>query len=306
MKRLILAACLSAIVAPAHSDTPADPGLAEVRALGRLNGEALACAYRATTVRIKKLIIAHAPKSRRYGDIFETTTSEAFRTALASGQPACREEAALGREVDRLATQLQAAVPAELSQQGAVPAEWAKPSDPEQPDSGIIPRYLLMDAKGRAVTQDDFPGRFQLISFGYTFCPDICPTTLAEMALILNKLGTLAERVQPIFITIDPERDTPEKLAQYTAFFQSRILGLSGSPELVRRVADNFHVRYAKHLEPGEPPERYSVDHSAGMYLLGPDGRYLGKFSYGTPPAQAAERLRLLLENEHRVAPGGE
>jgi protein SCO1/2 len=175
-------------------------------------------------------------------------------------------------------------------------AEMPQQGSEEQPEAGIIPRYLLMDTKGRAVTQQDFPGKFQLIAFGYTFCPDICPTTLAEMSLIMNKLGDRADRLQPIFVTVDPERDTPEKLSQYTVFFHPRIIGLTGSPELVRRVADNFKVLYKKHLEPGAAADRYSVDHSAGMYLLGPDGSYLGKFAYGTPPTEAVERIRVLMD----------
>ncbi|MBU0594040.1 MAG: SCO family protein [Pseudomonadota bacterium] len=168
----------------------------------------------------------------------------------------------------------------------------------EQPETGIVPRYLLMDHRGRAVTDQDFPGRFQLISFGYTFCPDICPTTLAEMALIMNKLGKKSERLQPLFVTVDPERDKPEVLRRYTAFFHPRIIGLSGSPELVRRVADHFKVRYEKHWEPGAAKDKYSVDHSAGMYLLGPDGSFLAKFAYATPPTEAAERIRRLMEEQ--------
>lgn len=177
-------------------------------------------------------------------------------------------------------------------------AEAPQQNGAEQPETGIIPRYLLMDTKGHAVTQQDFPGKFQLIAFGYTFCPDICPTTLAEMSLIMKKLGKQSDRLQPIFVTVDPERDTPEKLSQYTAFFHPRIIGLTGSPELVRRAADNFKVLYRKHLEPGAAPDRYSVDHSAGMYLLGPDGSYLGKFAYRTPPTEAAERIKVLMEKE--------
>lgn len=165
-----------------------------------------------------------------------------------------------------------------------------------QPEEGIVARYLLMDARGRAISDQDFRGRFQLISFGYTFCPDICPTTLAEMSLVLEKLGKDAERIQPIFVTVDPERDTPEVLKRYTAFFDKRILGLSGSPELVRRVADHFKVRYQKHREPGAPADQYTVDHSAGIYLLGPDGRFLTKFAYAMPPAEIVQRLKAWME----------
>jgi protein SCO1/2 len=187
------------------------------------------------------------------------------------------------------------------------PIAWAEvaPADgEEQPEAGIVSRYLLMDHRGRAVTDQDFPGRFQLISFGYTFCPDICPTTLAEMSLIMGKLGKQADRLQPLFVTVDPERDTPEVLRRYTAFFHPRIIGLSGSPELVRRVADHFKVRYEKHWEPGAAKDKYSVDHSAGMYLLGPDGRFLAKFAYASPPAEVAERIRRLMDERPLPADG--
>jgi cytochrome oxidase Cu insertion factor (SCO1/SenC/PrrC family) len=160
---------------------------------------------------------------------------------------------------------------------------------------GINARYLLMDANGRAVSNEDFPDSFQLIAFGYTFCPDICPTTLAEMAVIMDKLGAASARLQPLFITVDPERDSAAQLRTYTAFFHPRIIGLSGSPALVRRAADNFGVRYEKVVEPGAPPEQYAVDHSAGMYLLGPDGHFIRKFAYGMPPPEIAARIGEIL-----------
>lgn len=156
---------------------------------------------------------------------------------------------------------------------------------------GIVARYLLMDANGRAVSNEDFAGRFQLIAFGYTFCPDICPTTLAEMAVIMDRLGPAAERLQPIFITVDPERDSAALLRSYTTFFHPRIIGLTGSAALVRRAADHFKVRYEQVREPGQAAARYAVDHSAGMYLLDPAGRFVRKFAYATPPAEIAERL---------------
>jgi protein SCO1/2 len=168
--------------------------------------------------------------------------------------------------------------------------------------TGINSRYLLMDTRGRSVSDQDFPGRFQLIAFGYTFCPDICPTTLAEMAVVMEKLGKQSERLQPLFVSVDPERDTPEILRRYTEFFHPRIIGLTGSPELVRRVANNFKVIYAKHWEPGAAKDKYSVDHSAGMYLLGPDGSFVAKFAYATPPQEVAERIRvLMLEDSQRT-----
>jgi len=158
---------------------------------------------------------------------------------------------------------------------------------------GINPRYLLQDPLGRSVTSEDFRGRFQLIAFGYTYCPDVCPTTLVEMAEILKQLGTDAGRLQPIFVTVDPERDTGKVLKIYTEFFDPRILGLTGSPALVRRAADNFKIRYAKVREPGS--ENYAVDHSAGMILLGPDGLFVRKFGFGAPVERIVDELRQIL-----------
>ncbi len=156
---------------------------------------------------------------------------------------------------------------------------------------GINPRYLLQDPNGRSVTSEDFRGRFQLIAFGYTYCPDICPTTLVEMAAILKQLGDQAGRLQAIFVTIDPERDSGQVLKTYTRFFDPRIIGLTGSPALIRRAADNFKIRYAKVHEPGGDPAHYAVDHSAGMILLGPDGSFITKFAFATPVDELSARI---------------
>jgi protein SCO1/2 len=161
----------------------------------------------------------------------------------------------------------------------------------------IIPRYLLQDPNGRSVSNEDFRGRFQLISFGYTYCPDICPTTLVEMAEILKQLGEDASRVQPIFISVDPERDTGKILKTYTEFFDPRILGLTASPALVRRAADNFKIRYAKVREPGTAPDRYAVDHSAGMILLGPDGAFIKKFAFAMPVTNITEQIKNFIKS---------
>jgi len=164
-------------------------------------------------------------------------------------------------------------------------------------NNGINPRYLLQDPNGRSVSSEDFRGRFQLISFGYTYCPDVCPTTLVEMAEILKQLGKQADRFQAIFISVDPERDSGQVLKTYTEFFDPRILGLTASPALVRRAADNFKIRYAKVREPGGDPGRYAVDHSAGMILLGPQGEFIKKFAFSTPVPEVTKQLGELLNN---------
>lgn len=162
----------------------------------------------------------------------------------------------------------------------------------------IVPRYLLQDLNGRATTPEDHKGYYQLIAFGYTFCPDICPTTLTEMAAVLKELGPQAQRVRPIFISLDPERDTLAVLREYTAFFDPRIIGMTGSPALVSRAAQNFKVRYQKVKKESGNAANYAVDHSAGMVLLGPDGSFAKKFAYGTPPAEIVTTIRLFLDME--------
>lgn len=157
----------------------------------------------------------------------------------------------------------------------------------------VNPRYLLIGPDGQAVSDQDFRGRFQLIAFGYTYCPDICPSTLVDMAELLKQLGPDAGRVQGIFISVDPERDTPRVLQTYTRFFDARILGLSGTPELVQRAARNFRVRYAKVA--GKDAKNYAVDHSAGLYLLDPAGQFVKKFAYGRPVDEVLAELRVFL-----------
>jgi len=177
------------------------------------------------------------------------------------------------------------------------PAAVGDPLDDGRGDApaGVPARYLLIDGNGRAVTHEDFPGRFQLLTFGYTYCPDVCPTTLAEMAAVMKALGDDATRLQPIFISVDPERDTPSQLRSYVAFFHPALLALTGSPQLLRRAADSFKVRYEKVREPGAATGEYTLDHSAGMFLLGPDGVYLRKFGYGLPVAQVAAAIREIM-----------
>lgn len=162
--------------------------------------------------------------------------------------------------------------------------------------SDIRTRYILQDPRGRVILDEYFAGRFQLITFGYTSCPSVCPGTLAIMALVLKNLGPLAEQVQPIFISVDPERDTPEILGRYVKNFDDRIMGLTGTPDYVRGAANNFKVSYAKHQDPGAPANEYSVDHSVGIYLVGPDGRFLTRYGYSVSAQDISDRLKPRIE----------
>ncbi|MBN8901087.1 MAG: hypothetical protein BGO51_21565 [Rhodospirillales bacterium 69-11] len=134
--------------------------------------------------------------------------------------------------------------------------------------------FTLENGNGKTVTDRDFRGRYMLVYFGYTFCPDVCPTTLNAVADAMDKLGPKADRVQPVFITVDPKRDTPAVVKQYAAAFGSRIEGLTGTPEEIAKVAKEYRVYYAEHRT-GPGPNDYTMDHSSILYLMGPDGRFI-------------------------------
>ena len=179
------------------------------------------------------------------------------------------------------------------------PGSQAASSTPDisaSPDR-LMPRYLMMDQFGHSVSNDDFPGKLQLIYFGYTYCPDICPTSLAVMAQALSILGEDAEQIQPIFITVDPQRDTPALLAEYVAYFHPRMLGLSASQAATKRIAELFRARYERVNAESGDPERYTMDHAASLFLLGKQGEFLTKFAHGLPAREVAKRLRDYLRN---------
>jgi|ERR1700722_4765534 protein SCO1/2 len=134
--------------------------------------------------------------------------------------------------------------------------------------------FTLEDSAGKPVSDRDFRGKYMLVYFGYTFCPDVCPTTLNEVADALDHLGTKANDLQPIFITVDPKRDTPAVVKQYTAAFSPKLIGLTGTPEQIAAVAKAYRVYYAEHRT-GPGPNDYSMDHSSILYLMGPDGKFI-------------------------------
>lgn len=154
--------------------------------------------------------------------------------------------------------------------------------------------FTLVDQTGKTVTERDFRGRYMLVFFGFTHCPDICPAELQVIAASLEALGPDAKKVVPIFITVDPERDTPEVMADYIKNFGDEFVGLTGSPEQIAAVAKAYRVAYAKFQEKDSATD-YSVDHSALVYLVGPDGDYITHLPYGTSAEKMAETLRRYL-----------
>ena len=153
--------------------------------------------------------------------------------------------------------------------------------------------FELTGHDGKPRTLEDFRGRVVVLFFGFTHCPDICPTTLAQFAQAAKLLGADADRVQFLFVTVDPERDTPEVLAKYVPAFDARFLGLTGDAQAIARTAKEFKVIYQK--QPGKTPDAYTVDHSAGIYVFDREGRVRLFVRHDRPAEDLVHDVRLLL-----------
>lgn len=154
--------------------------------------------------------------------------------------------------------------------------------------------FALTDHTGRRVTEKDFLGRHMLIMFGFTYCPDVCPSGLQVMSAALDQLGAKAERIQPVFVSVDHERDTPDQLALYIKSFHPRLVGLTGSAEEIAVAARAYRVYYKKVVDE-KSTAGFTYDHSALIYLMGPDGSYLAHFPHAASPDTIASRLAQLL-----------
>ena len=154
--------------------------------------------------------------------------------------------------------------------------------------------FTLVDQTGKTVTDQDFRGRYMLVFFGFTHCPDICPAELQVMSASLDALGPKADGVVPIFITLDPERDTQAAMAAYVKNFGPRFVGLTGSSEQIAAAAKAYRVAYSK-FQQDKTSSDYTIDHSTLVYLMGKDGEYITHFAYGTPASQMTETLRRYL-----------
>jgi len=191
---------------------------------------------------------------------------------------------ALARDIERCVGDSAAAL--ETSQED-LPAE--------VPDR-IGGRFMLVDQNGRLVDREQMLGKYQLIYFGYTHCPDICPTSLQVMRAALKRLDpALRERIQPYFITVDPERDTQEVMAKYVPYFGKDLIGLTGTRAMIDRVLAQFKVTVEKVPAANGDPDDYQIDHTAGIYLMAPDGRFITRFASGISPADLARALEAYL-----------
>ena len=162
----------------------------------------------------------------------------------------------------------------------------------QTPGEAIGGPFMLTDHFGRLVTDKDLLGKYHILFFGYTFCPDICPTSLQVLTRALKILGDEGNRFIPWFISVDPERDKAEKLREYVNYFSQNLVGLTGSISMIERVAKQYQVSYEKVMEEGGDPSLYTMDHSAGLFLIGPDGRFITKFANGITPQALADRLQ--------------
>ncbi|MBW6396533.1 SCO family protein [Roseomonas sp. HJA6] len=153
--------------------------------------------------------------------------------------------------------------------------------------------FTLVDQTGRTVTERDFAGKPLLVYFGFTYCPDVCPTELGTIAAALDAMGPAGERVTPVFISIDPERDTPAAMADYVSRFHPRMVGLTGSAEQVAQAARAYRVYYAK-VQPRDSTD-YLMDHSSFIYFVGPDGRVRSLFRPETTPEAIAAAVNAQL-----------
>lgn len=152
----------------------------------------------------------------------------------------------------------------------------------------------LTDHNGKARTLEDFRGKVVTVFFGFTHCPDVCPTTLAEMSTVMRELGPDEQKVQVLFVTVDPERDTPQVLQKYVPSFHPGFLGLYGDADALARTAREFKIVYQKQALPGGG---YSVDHSAGTYIFDTEGRLRLYASYGSGAAKLLHDIRILLQS---------
>jgi cytochrome oxidase Cu insertion factor (SCO1/SenC/PrrC family) len=154
--------------------------------------------------------------------------------------------------------------------------------------------FNLVDHGGRPRSDADFRGKLMLVYFGFTFCPDVCPTDLGQISRVLERLGPAGNDLQALFITVDPERDTPQHLASYVRQFHPRLIGLTGAAKAIRKAADAYKVYYKKVALSGRAG--YTVDHTAFIYLMDRDGQYLGFFPPGTSADRMIEIIRPHLE----------
>ncbi len=166
-------------------------------------------------------------------------------------------------------------------------------ADPPRSDSAIGGDFTLTDQDARTFSLHDLAGKVVLLSFGYTYCPDVCPLTLSISARVVEDLAERGRDVVPVFISLDPKRDSPEVLAKYVRYFHPRMIGLTGTPEQLARVAAQYNARFT--LQGDAQGDRYTLDHTANLYLIDPSGAVAAIVPYGLPAEHIVRQVQTLL-----------
>lgn len=171
----------------------------------------------------------------------------------------------------------------------------SKQSQSNSGTAAIGGAFTLTDHHGKTVTEKDFAGKYMLVFFGFTFCPDVCPTTLSFVSQLLDEIGEPAKQITPLFITIDPARDTAEMMASYVENFHPSIVGLTGTDEQIAAVTKAYKVYYAK---AGNDKKNYTMDHSAYIYFMDTDGNFLTHFTHDADIKTIANKLKHYMEED--------
>ena len=164
-------------------------------------------------------------------------------------------------------------------------------TDADMSDPAFRAAFELTDHQGMIRTERAFSGQWMLVVFGFANCPDVCPTTLAEVAAVMEDLGADAEKVQPIFISIDPERDTPNALAEYVPLFNAGIVGLTGTPEQIAETSETFPIFFER-IEDASAPDGYTMGHTSHLFLFDPQAGFAESWAYGTHAEEILADLR--------------
>jgi cytochrome oxidase Cu insertion factor (SCO1/SenC/PrrC family) len=155
--------------------------------------------------------------------------------------------------------------------------------------------FTMVNQKGKTVTEKTFQGKYTIYFFGFTFCPDVCPTELQVLIAALKELGPDEAKITPVFVSVDPERDSPKIIGEYVANFSPRLVGLTGTPEQLAAMASAFHLYYKKVANENDA-QNYGMDHSSILYLMAPDGKFAKHFPYTTDAKKLALELKSVLE----------
>lgn len=169
-------------------------------------------------------------------------------------------------------------------------------ADTTQDTADIRRRFMMEDTYGNLVKDDDFQGKFMLIYFGYMSCPDVCPTTLATLADAMEQLGDLNEDLAVLFVTVDPDRDSPKDLHDYVQFFDKRIIALRGPKAYTDHMVKSYNARYEFYYPDPEDKSEYTVDHTASVAFVGPYGNLIKRFPHGTSAEAIAKDIRETME----------